>query len=322
MRTRLTIAVLITLGCALTGLATAAAVGTGNPVIVSPTSDDALYEGFTGPFVVDFENAPIATYSYAVFSDSTGTATLVAGPGTYQWTGVGANPQLRVKALAPDAHLRFKITDGAGHTAQLPFEVRAGQAPYCGLVVPTRVHVNSAVETVAGRLNSTCATLDTKTADWKVTRSGQVLDYFRFDGGTTDTWSVFDADPMGVYAILPLSARAGDNSEVPQNSPRVDVRRDSRLGFSGTRSGSRVTLRAALGKYTPSANAFTPWSGAYVVFAFRTCSGCRWQPLRSVKTNLHGQASGTFTIGSPHDLRVTAGGTSAIWPAPPKYLRK
>src|SRR5205085_8536178 len=116
--------------------------------------------------------------------------------------------------------------------------------------------------------------------------------------------------------------RAGDNSEVPQNSPSVVVRRDSRLGFSGSRTATRVTLRASLGRYAPTANAFTPWPGAYVVFAFRTCASCSWQPLRAVRTNEHGLASGTFTIASPHDLRVTSGGTSTIWAAPPKYLRR
>jgi hypothetical protein len=323
---RLSIAVLLTLAWALTGLAGADAAGTGNPVIVSPQADAALYEGFTGPFVVDFaqEEAPQAVYNYAVFRDPDGggASTLVAGPYQYEWKGVGANPQFMVKALKADPHLRFKITDGAGHTAERSFEVRPGAAPRCALVVPTRVHVNEPVETVVGRLNSTCATLDTVSADWKVTHAGQVLDYFRFTDSTTDTWSVFDADPTGTYAILPLSARAGDNSAVPQNSPGVVVRRDSRLGFGGSRTGTKVTLRVTLSKYTASANAFTPWTGAHVVLAFRTCTTCSWQPLRTLTTNLHGQASGTFVVGSPHDFRVSSAGTSAIWVAPPKYLRK
>ena len=308
---------------ALVGLSPAAhAALTGSPVIVSPTSTDALYEGYTGPFEIDFSAAPAATYGYAVFSDPVGgTPKVVGSPRTVTWTGSGGDVQLHVSPLGADDHLRFKITDHAGHEAELPFRVRSGPAPRCALVVPTRVHVAAPVVKVPGRLNSTCAELDTRSADWKVTHAGQVLDYYRFAANTTDTWSVFDSDPMGRYAILPLSARSGAPADVPQNSPSVQVRRDSRLGLGGNRTGSKVTLRTTLSKYSPAADGFRPWASTHVVLAYRSCSTCAWQPLRTLTTNLHGQASWTFAASRARDYRVTSAGTSSVWAALPRYQR-
>jgi hypothetical protein len=316
----------VLLGPVLLGLvllpAAAGATVEGNPVIVSPAPTDALYEGYTGPFEIDFTAAPAATYSYAVFSDPIdGPTRLMAGPGTVEWSGVGADPHLIVEPLTADPHLRFKITDGAGHEAQLSFAVRPGPAPRCALVVPTKVRVAAPVVKVPGRLSSTCATLDTQTADWKVTHAGQVLDYYRFGPSTTAGWEVFDADPMGSYAILPLSARSSAPADVPQNSPSVSVRRDSRLGIGGSRSGSTVTLRTTLSRYSAGANGFRPWTGTHVVLTYRSCSSCAWQVLRTLTTNLHGQAGYTFHASRARDYRVTSAGTSVVWAALPKYER-
>lgn len=295
---------------------TAGAADPDDPVILSPTASSALYEGYTGPFVIDMDSAPEGTYNYAVFRDPVGggASKLVAGPYQLGWSGVGAHPQLTVKALAADEHLRFKITDGVGHTAELPFEVRPGAAPRCSVVVPTTVRVNAPIEKIPVRLTSLCATLGVVYAAWDIEHSSHgFTGSLVFDGTSTDTWTIFDGDPMGRYLIDPNSARSGDNTEIPQNSPTPLVRRDSHLGISGSRSGSAVTLRTSLGLYSASANGFRPWADKAVAIAYRNCSSCAWHQLRTVTTNSQGLASYRFTATSARDYRVTSGGTSAVW---------
>jgi len=299
---------------------TAHAVGTGNPTIRTPEVGAALYSGYTGPFVVGFDDAPLTTYQYSVIADPDGAATVVRGPVVYQRDADNGDHQFTVGALPADDY-RFLITDNAGHETYRDFTVRSGSAPKCSLLVPPRVRVNAPRVTVIGRLSSTCAALHTATADWKVTRPGQVYDYYRFDQNTTDTWSLYDTDPLGSYSIRPLSARSSDFTEVPQNTPTVVARRDSRLVLGGSRSGSHVTLRTSLSYYSASTNAFRPWSAKYVVLAYRTCSSCSWHQLRTLTTDSTGHASYRLQTSQTREYRVRASGTSVVWAPLSAYKR-
>lgn len=302
----------------------AEAVGTGNPVIVSPGSSSALYSGYTGPFVVDFEDAPIATYDYRVLDvPAVGDPAPVTPVKQYVNNGSGLEPQLRVAALPPGDSYRFVIADHdtGTHQATLDFTVRSGSGPKCSLVVPTRVRVDAPLVKVVGRLSSTCKALHTASADWKVTRGGRTYDYYRFAGGSTDAWSVYDSDPVGAYRILPLSARAEDFSDVPQNSPTVVARRDSRLVLSGSRSGAYVTLRTSLRVYSASTNTFRAWAGKYVAVAYRSCSTCPWHQLRTLTTDSAGRAGYRFSSSRSREYRVRASGTSLAWEPLSRYVR-
>lgn len=306
--------------------APAGAVGTGDPVITSPTSTSALYDGYTGPFVVDFADAPTGTYDYQVLDVSgPGDPTPVTPVQHYDDNGTGVEPQLRVPALSPGSY-RFVISDAATHShqASLDFTVRSGSAPRCSLLVPSRVRVNARVEKVVGHLSSTCTALHTATADWKVTRGGRTYDYFSFQAGrnTTDTWSLYSSDPVGGYTVVPLSARSTSFADVPQNTPTVVARRDSRLALTGWRSGSDVTLVTSLSVYAASANAFRPWAGRYVSLSYRSCSSCAWHLLRTLTTDSHGQARYRVRASGVREYRVAASGTSLAWEPFRRYLRR
>lgn len=294
------------------------AVGTGNPRIATPTSDSALYDGYTGPFTLDFDDAPIGKYDYSVTGiDPAG----FSYSSSYTFNGAyGLRPQLKTPALAPGTY-SFAISDDDTHTHadSVDFTVRSGSPPKCSVVVPTKVRLSRPKVWVPGQLNKTCAALHTATADWKVARSGQVFDYYRFDGNTVDTWLMYDSDPIGSYAILPLSARSSDYTDVPQNSPTVVVRRDSRLGLWGSRSGSHVTLRTTLTVYSPSTHAFRPWAGRYVSLSYRTCSTCTWHQLRTLTTDADGEVSYRFLASNARYYRVRASGNTGVWPALSRY---
>jgi len=323
VRVKSTIAVLVAALAALAlGLPSPAmAVGTGDPVIVSPSASDALYAGYTGPFRFDFENAPQGDYDWSVVS-TTNQPPAVVDQGTYPNDGVGVPEPVSTSPLAAGTYT-FTISNVATPALQdsVDFTVKPGPPPKCSLVVPTKVRVNASLVKVTGRLNSVCATLDTKTADWKVTHHWQVYDYYRFSTNTTDTWSLYDGDPTGSYPIVPLSALSNDSVELPQNSPTVQVRRDSRLVLSGSRSGSTVTLRTALSYYSASTHGYRHWADKYVALAYRTCSTCAWHSLSALTTDASGRASYTFKAASSRVYRVRSSGTSQVWDALPRYLR-
>jgi len=309
----------VTVACASAALPAANAEIIDHPTISDPSAT-ALYDGFTGPFLVRFNDGPITTYQYSVIEDPAGAATVVQGPTNYPWNGSSGDHQISVAALGPGSY-RFTISDSDTHTHEghVDFTVHSGSPPKCSVVVPTKVRLSRPKVWVPGQLNKTCAALHTATADWKVARSGQVFDYYRFDGNTVDTWLLYDSDPIGSYAILPLSARSSDYTDVPQNSPTVVVRRDSRLGLWGSRSGSHVTLRTTLTVYSPSTHAFRPWAGRYVSLSYRTCSTCTWHQLRTLTTAADGEVSYRFLAPNARYYRVRASGNTLVWPALSRY---
>ncbi|MFL6024310.1 MAG: hypothetical protein ACJ72O_13310 [Marmoricola sp.] len=312
-----------TLLLALTGLglARADAVGTGDPVITAPTAGAAHYEGYTGPFTMDFDNAPIDTYDYTV---STVSPVAVVRQGSYAFNGAdGLRPELSVAALPPGDY-RFAISDASthSHATSLDFTVRSGPAPKCSVVLPTTVRVAAPVVKVPARLAHLCTDLHVVYAAWKISHSTRgFTGSLVFDGTTTDTWTIFDGDPMGRYLVQPKSAQSSENAAVPQNSPTPLVRRDSRLRIGGSRTGGYTQVRTTLSLYSASANVFRPWTAAHVVLAYRTCSSCAWKPLRTLTTDQHGLASYRFRASSARDYRVTSAGTSQVWAALPRYGR-
>lgn len=318
---------LLAFGLAALPVTGAGAVGDGNPRIVNPSGTKPLYEGFTGPYVVDFGAAPTGGYSYRVERVPTGASPVTVGSGSFTWTGNGPEKRsFTLPALPPAAEYAFAIVDDATgeHRSRVSFEVRAGAQPRCSLVVPTKLRVDSSEEIIRARLSSNCSWADIDYASWDVKHlsRGTYVNSLLFNGTTTDTWSYFDGQPLGTYAMKPVTAFNGAEDDIEQNMPRTEIRLDSRLSFSATRSGSYVTLRTAVRKYSRSANKFGPWGKHAIALSYRTCNTCAWVHFRTQKTSLGGKATYRFKASATRTYRVTSGGTSSIWAAYPRYLRR
>lgn len=312
------VAVVVAAALLVVPVSVAEAVGTGNPVI-EPLSG-AHYNGFNGPFVVDLENAPIATYDYYVEKAPSGD--LVGSKKQYVFNGAFAKPQLRVSALAPGAYT-FYVTDNAGHEANLPFTVSTGTPPTCAIVLPATVRMKARSFLVNARLNSTCIALHTTYAAWEARHPvGGFAEAFIFSGTTTDTWRIYDDERTGVYTVRPNSAKNSSNETLPQNTARLVMKLDSRISLTGSRSGSYVTLRTKSIRYSPSANRFKTWSKRTVVLAYRTCSTCGWKRLKVRTTNRYGVTSYRFKAVKARQYRATAAGTSTTWAPRPDYLTR
>lgn len=306
-------------------LAGAGAVGDGSPSIISPTGTKPLYEGFAGPYVVDFADAPDGDYSYRVQHTPTGEAPVVDDEGTFTSNGTGRH-SLTLAALQPRDEYTFVIEDDAtgDHKDAVTFEVRAGAQPRCSVVTQSSLRVNTAEEVVWGRLSSNCAAAHVAYASWDVKNlsRGTYVNSLAYNGTTKDFWTYFDGQPLGAYVVKPVSVFNAAADDIAQNSPRTEVRLDSRFSFSATRSGQYVTLTTSLRKYSRSANTFGPWGKKAIALSYRNCSTCAWTHFQTRTTTTSGKASYRFKATSVREYRVSAGGTTSIWAPYPHYEKR
>ena len=314
------------IGCCLAVLAlvgplsSADAVSNGKPVITSPSSTAKHYDGYTGPFVVDFSAAPKGSYHYEVTGPS--AAPLDSGP--HEWAGSGPSTYSFTTApLPPGTGYTFTITDGAGHTDSLAFAVRAGTQPHCSLRVPWAIRVNAAEKPVVGRLGADCTDANVGYASWDVfDQGGGYASTLLFEGVTQNSWTYFDNGPLGTYTSRPNTATNAADDDILQNTPRTVVRLASRVVLTGSRAGSYLTLRALLTRYAPYPNAFRAWRGRSVVLSYRTCGSCAWHRLAERTTNRQGRISVRFRARNTRTYRATALGTSTTWAPYPDRLRR
>lgn len=322
LRVAIVLAAVVLAGLPVSG---ARADGDGNPVVLSPVNNQVLYEGFTGPYRVDFGNAPAGAYTYRLMRTPVGEEPVVVASGTFPATTSTGTVAFTLAGLDPAPAYRFVIEDDAtgDHQDSVTFEVRAGAQPRCSVVVPSTLRVNTAEEVVYGRLSSNCTAAHIDYASWDVKNlaRGTYVNSLQYDGNFKDSWKFFDAQPLGVYVVTPVDVFNTGGDDIVQNQPRTEIRLDARFSFSATRDGAYVTLRPALRKYSRTANAFGPWGKRAVALSYRTCSTCPWTYLKTVTTTLSGSASYRFRAPTGRTYRVTSGGTSTYWAPYPNYLR-
>lgn len=319
------VVVALTLALLVLPVAVAQGVGEGNPVIQSPTASTKLYAGFTGPFIVDLDDAPIATYSYWVTKVPSGGGTpVLVGPVRQEpFNGSFPRPELRVSALGPGTGYTFHISDGDGHEASLGFAVSSDPPPRCAIVLPRAVRMKGRSAVVPARLSSTCKTLKTTYASWEA-RHPRVgfANTFSFFSAKPQTWRIYDDEYPGVYTVRPNSAKNSANEPVLQNTTRVTMRMDARLRFTAARSGKSVTLRTASSRYAPNLNRYVTWGKRKVVFSYRTCTACAWKRLAVRTGSRTGVAGVTVRAPGARQYRATAAGTTTVWAPLPRYVRR
>jgi hypothetical protein len=321
--------VLVLLAVALALPGSADAVGTGNPVIESPTASQKLYAGFSGPFTVDLSDAPIGAYSYYVDKDADGSGTpvLVGGKHTYAYNGSFDEPELSVSALQPGTGYAFHITytdpDMVVHDASYSFSVSSDPPPRCLILLPAQVRMAGRSYLIRASLSPQCKTLHTVYASWQARDpKNYFAETFTFDGVRTDTWRLYDDERTGLYKVRPSQARSSANTAVLQNQTQLTMRMDSRIGLTATRSGRFVTLRTALIRYSPVANKFVVWAKRKVVLSYRNCTTGAWRRLTVRTSSSKGTTSYKVAASVVRQYRATAAGTSTLWAPKPRYVRR
>jgi hypothetical protein len=302
------VSLLVAVGLVAAGGSAALAEGTGNPAIDEAVGSDQHFLGFTGPFVVDFSNAPYATYYYSV------SAAPSAEDPSFVWEA--GKPATQSFAVAPlsGGDYTFSIDDLAGHTDSQEFTVRPRPQPYCSLVVPSVVRVNGPEEKIFGRLAGNCAAAKIDYASWDVRHLTRgFVNLFTFNGTGQDSWKYNSTNPLGTYAAVPTTAINQFADDVVQNSPRTTIRLASRLALTSERHRRLVTLRAVLTKYQPKALGFRAWSGRVVTISYRTCKACAWHRLGVRRTTGKGVIRYRVRAAHARYYRATAAGTTVVW---------
>jgi hypothetical protein len=326
-RSPLRVALLLVLALAGGGLggradAARAATGDGSPVVVGPDGSSPQYQGFAGPFSVDFSDAPTGTYSCRV--EQAG-ATVASCGDQFVWDGTGGGQHAFRTSVVPPGASTFVLHQESFEfpDTTLGFTVRGYGRPTCSVSVPQDVRVDADEEIVTGRLTAGCTAAHATYASWEVEHVTRGFrSWMTFDHTTTDRFSFFGADPLGTYLVDPLTATNAAADDIAQNTPRIEVRLDSRLTLRSHRSGSRVELTARFTRFVRGANRFGGWAHRPVTFAERSCGTCAWKRLSLRRTDSHGQVRLGLRAHRVRAYRVTAGGAALVWAPYPRYTRR
>lgn len=297
----------------------AQALGNG-PAIDSPQSSDLLYQGYRGPFLVDFSKAPPATYTYTVTTDP-GGETVSTAP--YDWSGSGSSQVYLEVSPLPQGSYVFEITDGAGHQDSVSFTVR-GPQPRCSVIVPARVRVNAPEALITGRLAADCAQAGVTYASWDIDHvTAGFVSLLRFNGTTRDVWKYGAfSDPLGTYRAVPTTATSSTGDRILLNSPTTTIRLASRLSATAGRAGGVVTLKGSATRYVPTSLAFRGWTGRPVVIWVRGCAGCAWRRLAVRTTDRSGHFVFRARTARVRSYRVVVAGGPNVWAPAPISVRR
>ncbi len=185
----------------------------------------------------------------------------------------------------------------------------------CSVVLPSRLAVDAPYERFTARLAGDCAASGSEYASWDVEHPYYGWSsIFIFDpGASSDDWEFYDWEHLGSYVLRPSMAHDADYNDLSQNTVTTSVRLWSRLYLTSARAGTKVTLRSAATRYTPSAEGFRAWAGAPVHLYSRTCGSCKWKYFRMLRTNSLGQASTVVSQRSARYYQARTADVGTTW---------
>ena len=173
----------------------------------------------------------------------------------------------------------------------------------CSLVLPPKVVVDQASESIPVRLSSNCLSAGADHASWRVLDSHYAgWNIYWVDIDSTDTTtgthlSFSGTNPVGVKTGYPTGAATVADAPLTQNRPSMTVKYAARLSLSGTNKHGNVTLTAYASSWSGKLGRFYPRAGA-TVQVLRHKSADWWVWDRNVTTNSEGRV--TIPIGFSH----------------------
>lgn len=123
-------------------------------------------------------------------------------------------------------------------------------------------------------------------------------------------------DPQGKFSATPTGAYDGNYRYLPQNSKTFYIKLNSRVAFSGYRSGRNVFVRARVTRYNPKKNwGAGAWQNSVnrrVVFYDKAGGRWRWRGGRYTGGNGYTRY---LRLGAPtrRQFRATVQQTATLW---------
>lgn len=187
----------------------------------------------------------------------------------------------------------------------------ADAAAECYLHAPSKVSISRPYTQIPLRASGACSY---GFAAWDGVHSyygPQLFAYF--DGTSTDNEPIYDWEYMGRYVWQPSGAYGQDYDELTQNSPSTTIKYASWSYIGTARSGSKVTLKAQVNKYSADASRQVPYNSARLVFQMRAVGASNWHTVATRTADSRGKASVTYTQSAKRQYRVATTEIGSLW---------
>jgi hypothetical protein len=189
----------------------------------------------------------------------------------------------------------------------------------CSLVLPAKVVVDQASESIPVRLSSNCLAVSADHADWRVLDShygGWNVYWREIDSRDTTTGALLGfsgTDPVGTHTGYPKGAGTVADEPLTQNRPSMTIKYGSRLSLSGTNKRGNVTLSVYASSWSGKLGRFYPRAGVKVQL-LRHKSADWWVLDRTVTTDSQGRV--TIPVGYSHSgdaYKVRIPESATVW---------
>jgi len=196
----------------------------------------------------------------------------------------------------------------------------ASAAVQCGLILPTKVVVNSPVERRVDYLTRGCWDNQADHANWRYDHaSGTSFDInFSSEDLTGSTGRDFgfewhDDDPMGRYALTPTGAAQADGNPLTQNSTVTYVKYHSELATTVTRTGTGISWLATATQWSGRSHAYVARPRVRVGLFHQASSTAPWKYAKATYTSSTGRARLSMATTKAGNYRLVIAETPTVW---------
>lgn len=195
--------------------------------------------------------------------------------------------------------------------------VPAQSAGTCTISVPSTVAINAPYQEYKVNFSGTCTWRAGSSGAWKAVHPTQGLqDFYLYDRSSTyprtQYAGVYDFEALGKRAVRPAGAYDGNFNSLTQNTTAMTVKLGSRNKLTTSRSGSYVTLRSKVTRYSVNAEAHRAWSGATVKFYSKNADGS-WTLRKTASSNTYGNTSTRLWAPKATTWKAVTSATSTTW---------
>lgn len=283
--------------------APAQAVGTGTPVIVTPTDGDNYSPGGVPDLVVDFGNAPYGSYDWSVKDGSD----QVVHSGTVDYES-GDPDQQDLASLADLDSGTVTVTGTTGTVTSSFGVVVLGPPPVECQVEVKPVRAVGPSTAVYPRFHGCQGQTETWAIRHRVGKATLTFGTFKVvNGRSAGPWRFKDSWPTGAYDVVSRTRYGYRTSTVVRFGSRISL-------HAGAKVGGHFRLSGEVTRYVPSVDGFRPWADRPVTISYKTCAaGCAWRYARTTRADSKGHFSTAASSATPRYWRAAVATTSTAW---------
>jgi hypothetical protein len=179
------------------------------------------------------------------------------------------------------------------------------------VILPTAVRIDRPYREVKVTLATSCPDIEYASTDLYGPEGWD--DIFIWDpasNGAVEYWDVYDWQTLGAFKTRDGRAYDSNYDDLPFTEGTTSIRLASRAGIQTSRSGSYVTVRASVQRYSPTYSAYRAWNTKARVDE-QTSTG--WKYLRTLDLGADGVAATKFYSPGAKTYRIRVASTANTW---------